>query len=52
VSVSVLLADDQPLLRRGFRMIIEAEPDLTVTAEAATATKRSTAPGAIRRTSC
>jgi DNA-binding NarL/FixJ family response regulator len=34
VSVSVLLADDQPLLRRGFRMIIEAEPDLTVTAEA------------------
>jgi DNA-binding NarL/FixJ family response regulator len=34
VSISVLLADDQPLLRRGFRMIIEAEPDLTVTAEA------------------
>jgi DNA-binding NarL/FixJ family response regulator len=34
VSVSVLLADDQPLLRRGFRMIIEAEGDLTVTAEA------------------
>jgi DNA-binding NarL/FixJ family response regulator len=35
VSVSVLLADDQPLLRRGFRMIIEAEDDLTVTGEAA-----------------
>ena len=34
MSVSVLLADDQPLLRRGFRMIIEAEGDLTVTAEA------------------
>jgi DNA-binding NarL/FixJ family response regulator len=34
VSISVLLADDQPLLRRGFRMIIEAEEDLTVTAEA------------------
>jgi len=33
-SVSVLLADDQPLLRRGFRMIIEAEDDLTVTGEA------------------
>jgi DNA-binding NarL/FixJ family response regulator len=30
----VLLADDQPLLRRGFRMIIEAEDDLTVTGEA------------------
>jgi len=36
VSISVLLADDQPLLRRGFRMIIEAEGDLTVTAEAGT----------------
>jgi DNA-binding NarL/FixJ family response regulator len=34
VSISVLLADDQPLLRRGFRMIIEAERDLTVIAEA------------------
>jgi DNA-binding NarL/FixJ family response regulator len=34
VSISVLLADDQPLLRRGFRMIIEAEADLTVTGEA------------------
>jgi DNA-binding NarL/FixJ family response regulator len=36
VSISVLLADDQPLLRRGFRMIIEAEDDLTVIAEAGT----------------
>jgi DNA-binding NarL/FixJ family response regulator len=34
VTISVLLADDQPLLRRGFRMIIEAEDDLTVTGEA------------------
>jgi DNA-binding NarL/FixJ family response regulator len=34
VSVSVLLADDQPLLRRGFRMILEAEGDITVAAEA------------------
>jgi len=34
VSIRVLLADDQPLLRRGFRMIIEAEDDLTVTGEA------------------
>jgi DNA-binding NarL/FixJ family response regulator len=25
VSISVLLADDQPLLRRGLRMIIEAQ---------------------------
>jgi DNA-binding NarL/FixJ family response regulator len=34
MSVSVLLADDQPLLRRGFRMILEAEDDLTVIGEA------------------
>ena len=34
MSISVLLADDQPLLRRGFRMILEAEGDLTVIAEA------------------
>ncbi len=34
MTVSVLLADDQPLLRRGFRMIIEAEGDLIVTGEA------------------
>jgi DNA-binding NarL/FixJ family response regulator len=34
MTISVLLADDQPLLRRGFRMILEAEEDLTVAAEA------------------
>jgi DNA-binding NarL/FixJ family response regulator len=34
MSISILLADDQPLLRRGFRMILEAEEDLTVAAEA------------------
>ena len=32
--ISVLLADDQPLLRRGFRMILEAEDGLTVAGEA------------------
>ncbi len=34
MSISVLLADDQPLLRHGFRMILETEDDLTVVAEA------------------
>ncbi|HEY1970974.1 MAG TPA: DNA-binding response regulator, partial [Pseudonocardia sp.] len=29
----VLLADDQPLMRTGFRMILDAEPDLTVIGE-------------------
>ncbi|MFE2266056.1 response regulator [Streptomyces griseosporeus] len=32
--VRVLLADDHTLVRRGVRLILEAEPDLTVVAEA------------------
>jgi len=32
---TVLLADDQPLLRKGFRMILEEQPDITVIGEAA-----------------
>ena len=31
----VLIADDQSMVRRGFRMIMDAEPDLEVVAEAA-----------------
>ncbi|GII30485.1 response regulator [Planotetraspora mira] len=31
----ILLADDHALVRRGLRLILEAEPDLTVVAEAA-----------------
>jgi DNA-binding NarL/FixJ family response regulator len=34
VTISVLLADDQPLLRMGFRMILDAQPDMTVAGEA------------------
>ena len=34
MSISIVLADDQPLLRRGFRMILETEDDLTVVGEA------------------
>jgi DNA-binding NarL/FixJ family response regulator len=33
--ISVVLADDQALVRGGFRMILEAEPDMRVVAEAA-----------------
>ncbi|MEV7082292.1 response regulator transcription factor [Streptomyces sp. NPDC093516] len=34
-SISVLLADDQPMIRTGFRYILEAEPDIEVVGEAA-----------------
>lgn len=34
MTTTVVLADDQALVRRGFRLILESEPDLTVVAEA------------------
>ena len=35
MTIRVVLADDQALLRKGFRMILEAEDDITVIGEAA-----------------
>ncbi|MDN5915764.1 MAG: response regulator transcription factor [Pseudonocardia sp.] len=35
MTIRVLLADDQELVRRGFRMILESEPGIEVVAEAA-----------------
>ena len=35
MSVRVLLADDQPLIRAGFRMLLEEQPDVSVIGEAA-----------------
>jgi len=35
VSITVLLADDQSMVRAGFRMILESEPDIEVIGEAA-----------------
>ena len=34
MTIRILIADDQALVRTGFRMILEAEPDLDVVAEA------------------
>ncbi len=34
MTIRVALADDQALVRRGFRLILEAEPDMEVVAEA------------------
>jgi DNA-binding NarL/FixJ family response regulator len=34
MSTSILLADDQPLLRMGFRMVLESQDDLVVVGEA------------------
>jgi DNA-binding NarL/FixJ family response regulator len=35
MGVKVLIADDQPLVRTGFRIILEGEPDIDVVGEAA-----------------
>jgi DNA-binding NarL/FixJ family response regulator len=36
MTIRVLLADDQPLVRGGFKVLIDTAPDLAVVAEAAT----------------
>ena len=35
MTIRVLIADDQALMRAGFRMILEVEPDLEIVGEAA-----------------
>ena len=35
MTIGVVVADDQAIVRAGFRMLIDAEPDLAVVGEAA-----------------
>ncbi|MFI5841906.1 response regulator [Catenuloplanes sp. NPDC051500] len=35
MSISVLVADDQAIVRRGLRLLLDSQPDITVIAEAA-----------------
>jgi DNA-binding NarL/FixJ family response regulator len=50
--IRVLIADDQPLMRTGFRMILDAEPDLEVVGERPTAPRRSGWPATSGPTWC
>ncbi|HYY21828.1 MAG TPA: response regulator transcription factor, partial [Thermoleophilaceae bacterium] len=36
LKTRILLADDHPVVRRGLRLVLDAEPDLEVVAEAGT----------------
>jgi two-component system invasion response regulator UvrY len=42
--IRIVIVDDHPIVRNGLRNIVEAEPDLTVVAEAATAEELRSAP--------
>jgi DNA-binding NarL/FixJ family response regulator len=35
MTIQIILVDDQELVRTGFRMVLEAQPDMTVVGEAA-----------------
>jgi DNA-binding NarL/FixJ family response regulator len=48
VTLGVLIADDQALMRAGFRMILEAEPDLEVVGEATTGQEAVAEAGRLR----
>ena len=51
-AITVVIADDQRLLRTGFRVILDAEPDIRSSARPPTAARRSTSCGAGAPTWC
>ena len=50
--ITVVIADDQALVRGGFRALLDAQDDITVVGEAATATRRCAWPSSCAPTSC
>jgi len=48
MSIGVLVVDDQALVRRGFRMVLEIEPDIEVVGEAADGLEAIHAAGRLR----
>ena len=52
MSLSVLIVDDQALVRAGFRMILDAEEDIEVAGEAGDGVEAVDRRGGSGRTSC
>jgi len=52
MTIKVLIADDQALIRSGLRAIIESEPGMEVVGEAGDGVRRSTSCARSARTSC
>ena len=52
MSITVVLADDEQMVRSGLRLILESEDDIEVVGRRATAPRPWSSRGAWTRTSC
>ena len=52
MKTSLLLADDQELMRMAFRMVMETQPDISIVGEAANGREAVRPPANCARTSC